>query len=147
VRTIVKGKNFAVVEEDRRYAERKLHRLERFLDDRTDAIVELSVEQHRSEQDSRIVEVTLMIDGRVVRGVARAATHRAAVDVVLDRLERRGVAARRPVFRPIHRALGLDGYPEAERLWARCLSLPCYPRLSDAEVDAVAAALAEALGA
>ncbi|OGN81573.1 MAG: ribosomal subunit interface protein [Chloroflexi bacterium GWC2_73_18] len=94
MRTIVKGKNFAVVEEDRRYAERKLHRLERFLDDRTDAIVELSVEQHRSEQDSRIVEVTLMIDGRVVRGVARAATHRAAVDVVLDRLERRAIAHR-----------------------------------------------------
>jgi len=66
---------------------------------------------------------------------------------VLERLERLGVAARRPVFRPIHRALGLDGYPEAERLWARCLSLPCYPRLTDAEVDAVVAALGEALGA
>ena len=66
---------------------------------------------------------------------------------VLEHLARRGVAARRPVFRPIHRALGLGGYPEAERLWARCLSLPCYPRLSDAEVDAVAAALAEAVGA
>ena len=66
---------------------------------------------------------------------------------VLERLARRGVAARRPVFRPIHRALGLAGYPEAERLWDECLSLPCYPRLADAEVDAVAAALAEAVAA
>ena len=56
-----------------------------------------------------------------------------------------GVAARRPVFRPIHRALELSGYPEAERLWARALSLPCYPSLSDAEVDTVAAALTAAL--
>jgi perosamine synthetase len=57
----------------------------------------------------------------------------------------RGVAARRPVYRPAHRALGLTGYPEADRLWTRALSLPCYPTLTDGEVDTVAAALREAL--
>ena len=67
------------------------------------------------------------------------------VDQVIAELERRDIAARRPVFRPIHRALGLGGYPEAERLWARALSLPCYPSLSDADVDTVAAALTAAL--
>jgi dTDP-4-amino-4,6-dideoxygalactose transaminase len=60
-------------------------------------------------------------------------------------LTERGVAARRPVYRPAHRALGLGGFPEAERLWARTLSLPCYPTLTDAEVDTVAAALREVL--
>ena len=64
---------------------------------------------------------------------------------VLDAMHARGVMARRPVFRPLHRALGLEGYPEAERLWHTCLSLPCYPALTDDEVAAVAAALAEAL--
>jgi dTDP-4-amino-4,6-dideoxygalactose transaminase len=83
---------------------------------------------------------------------ARHVYHRFVVTVdrplepVIAGLEARGVAARRPVFRPLHRALGLGGYPEAERLWARALSLPCYPTLTDAEVNAVAAALAEALG-
>jgi len=67
------------------------------------------------------------------------------LDPVLAHLERRGVAARRPVFRPIHRALGLSGYPNAERLWAECLSLPCYPLLTDDEADTVAASLVEAL--
>lgn len=67
------------------------------------------------------------------------------LDPVLAHLERRGVVARRPVFRPIHRALGLSGYPNAERLWAQCLSLPCYPLLSDGEADTVTTALAEAL--
>lgn len=67
------------------------------------------------------------------------------IDRVIATLERRGVAARRPVFRPIHRALKLTGYPEAERLWERALSLPCYPSLSDADVDTVVAALAGAL--
>jgi dTDP-4-amino-4,6-dideoxygalactose transaminase len=69
------------------------------------------------------------------------------LEPVIERLARRGVAARRPVFRPLHRALGLAGYPEAERLWDECLSLPCYPLLSDADADAVVAALAEALAA
>jgi dTDP-4-amino-4,6-dideoxygalactose transaminase len=67
------------------------------------------------------------------------------LDPVLAHLERRGVAARRPVFRPIHRALGLSGYPNAERLWTECLSIPCYPLLTDGEADTVTAALAEAL--
>jgi len=67
------------------------------------------------------------------------------LDPVLAHLERRGVAARRPVFRPIHRALGLSGYPNAERLWSQCLSIPCYPLLTDGEADTVASALAEAL--
>lgn len=71
----------------------------------------------------------------------------APVAPVAEAMARRGVVARRPVFRPLHRALGLDGYPEADRLWAEALSLPCYPLLTDAEVDRVAAALAEALGA
>jgi dTDP-4-amino-4,6-dideoxygalactose transaminase len=65
---------------------------------------------------------------------------------LIDALEARGIAARRPVHRPIHRALGLTDYPEAERLWTTALSLPCYPTLTDAEVDTVAAALGEALG-
>ena len=91
MRTIVKGKNFEVPERVRSYAERKLHRLERILDDRTDALVELSVEQHRSAADSHIVEVTLVIDGRTLRTHAAAVSHTAGVDEVVDKLERRAV--------------------------------------------------------
>jgi perosamine synthetase len=68
------------------------------------------------------------------------------LEPLLAHLERRGVAARRPVFRPIHRALGGSGYPNAERLWSQCLSLPCYPLLTDAEADTVSEALVEGLG-
>jgi len=50
------------------------------------------------------------------------------------------------VFRPLHRALGLHGYPAAERLWDSRLSIPCYPALRDTEVDEVAQAVREALG-
>lgn len=91
MRTIVKGKNLEVRDGDRRYAERKLARLERLLDDRSDAIVELSLERHRSADDSHIVDVTLVIDGQTLRGTAAAATHRAGIDEVIDKIERRAV--------------------------------------------------------
>ena len=91
MRTIVKGKNIDVPDRVRAYAERKMARLERMLDDRTDAIVELSVEQHRSQSDSHIVEVTLVIDGKTLRTHAAAPTHRAGVDEVVDKVERRAV--------------------------------------------------------
>jgi putative sigma-54 modulation protein len=94
VRTIVKGKNYDVPDRVREYAERKLGRLERFLDDRSDATVELSVEQHRSAEDSHIVEVTLVIDGKTLRGTSAAPTHRVAIDDVVDKVERRAVTFR-----------------------------------------------------
>ena len=78
---------------------------------------------------------------RFVVGIGRP------VEGVLARLHGSGITARRPVFRPLHVALGLDGYPEADRLWAESISLPCYPSLADEDVDAVATALGEALAA
>ncbi len=91
MRTIVKGKNLDVPDTVRQYAERKMRRLERFLDDRTEAILEISVEHHRSADDSRIAEVTLVIDGQPLRGRADAITYEAAIDEVVDKVERRAV--------------------------------------------------------
>lgn len=122
MRTIVKGKNFDVPDHIRRYAERKLGRLERILDDRSDAMVELSVEQHRSAEDSHIVEVTLVIDGKTLRTHAAGPTHRAGVDEVVDKLERRAVDHRekpRLRARPVEEKAILrriaDGTAEAGR--------------------------------
>ena len=91
MRTIVRGKNLDVPEKVRRYAIRKVGRLGRFLDDRSEAIVELALERHRSLADSHIVEVTLVIDGRTLRGRAAAASHQAGIDEVVDKIERRAV--------------------------------------------------------
>lgn len=88
MRTIVKGKNYEVTDSLRDYAERKFQRMERMLDERTDALIELSVERRRSSHESHIVDVSLVIDGRPIRGHATAATHQAGIDEVLDKLER-----------------------------------------------------------
>lgn len=125
MRTTVKGKNFEVPDAERRYMEQKLRRLERLLDDRSDATVELSVERHRSAADSHIVELTLIVDGQPLRGEAHAVNHRAAADEVLDKLERQVVDLKeRPRVRhrlPEQKALlrgiadGTAGGGEAER--------------------------------
>ncbi|HEX7591233.1 MAG TPA: ribosome-associated translation inhibitor RaiA [Candidatus Limnocylindrales bacterium] len=94
MRTIVKGKNIDVPEPVRQYAERKMHRLERLLDESTDAVVELSNEQHHNTADSQIVEITLTVGGQTLRSHASGATFQASLDIVADRIERQAVDAR-----------------------------------------------------
>ena len=88
MRTIVRGKNLEVPDRVREYAERKFARLERLLDDRTDAIVELSNESHRSAADAHIADVTLVIDGKTLKSKATGASYQAAIDQVVDKVER-----------------------------------------------------------
>ena len=91
MRTIVKGKNVEVPDRVRDYTERKLHRLERLLDDRSDATVEFSNEHHRSASDAHIAEVTLVIDGQTLRSHAVGISYQAALDNVVDKVERQAV--------------------------------------------------------
>jgi len=87
VRTTVKGKNLDVLDRDRHYAELKAQRFSRLLDDRSEVIVEYSVEHNRSADQTHIAELTLLADGQPIRGVARAATFRAAIDMAVDKVE------------------------------------------------------------
>jgi len=103
MRTIVTGRNLDIADADRDYVLRKMGRLDRLLDDRTDASVELSRAAHRAQDETAIVEVTLLVDGRPLRAVARAATHRAATDQVVDRLERQVVDRKERRSRPAER--------------------------------------------
>ena len=91
MRTIVRGKNLEVPDRVREYAERKFARLERLLDDRTDATVELSNESHRSAADAHIVDVTLVIDGKTLKSHASGSSYQAALDVVVDKVERQAI--------------------------------------------------------
>ena len=91
MRAIVKGKNVEVPDRVRTYAERKLTRIERLLDDRSDATVEIWTERHRNSDDSHIVEVTLVIDGQTLRGRAAGPTYQAGIDTVIDKIERRAI--------------------------------------------------------
>ena len=94
MRTTIRGKNLTVSDKDRAYIERKMQRLERMLDDRSEADVELRLEGNRKVDDSHIVDVSLSIDGLPLRGQAAASSFRVAADDVIDKIERRVVEAR-----------------------------------------------------
>lgn len=58
---------------------------------------------------------------------------------LLEAARAAGVGCARPVFRPLHTYLGQpdEAFPEAAALHATALSIPCYPALTDAEVERV----------
>ncbi len=63
---------------------------------------------------------------------------RRGTERLLVELERHGIEARRPVFRPLHRYLGLQGFPGADEAYRRAVSIPLYPALSSVEAERVA---------
>jgi UDP-4-amino-4,6-dideoxy-N-acetyl-beta-L-altrosamine transaminase len=87
--------------------------------------------------------MTVLIDFQAA-GVSRSR--------LVERLKASGVGSqvhyipvhRQPYYRDRYGDLDLPG---AEAWYARCLSLPLYPGMADAEVDLVVASLADALGA
>jgi dTDP-4-amino-4,6-dideoxygalactose transaminase len=68
---------------------------------------------------------------------------RLPAEAYLARLQALGVEARRPVFQPLHRYLGLQGFPGAEEAWEKAVSLPLYPSLSDGETERIVDAARE----
>ena len=107
----VKGKNTGVPERVRARAEQKLAKLLRF-DDRILAMdVEFSEERNPRVADPHRVEVTLTTKSGLVRAHANATDPSAAVDQVVDRLERQVKKRKgRRVDRTQH-AEGVKGIP------------------------------------
>jgi ribosomal subunit interface protein len=84
----VKGKNTTVPEKVRARAEHKLAKLQRFDDRILSMDVEFSEERNPRVADPHRVEVTLTTKSGLVRAHANATDPSAAVDQVVDRLER-----------------------------------------------------------
>lgn len=70
-----------------------------------------------------------------------------AVAPLVDFMAARGIACKRPVFRPLHRYFprAAGGCPGADVLHRTAVSVPLYPALSAREVERVAVALRESL--
>lgn len=78
---------------------------------------------------------------RFVVQVAERAPADETVPAFITRLERSGIHGRRPVFRPIHRYLKMDGYPNSDLAYRRALSIPLYPSLTDEAVTRIVTVL------
>jgi dTDP-4-amino-4,6-dideoxygalactose transaminase len=67
------------------------------------------------------------------------------INSLIQQLSLQGIETARPVYRPLHHYLNLEGYPGAEMAWNSHLSLPIHPALSTQEVRQVCLALQHAM--
>jgi putative sigma-54 modulation protein len=88
MRLQVKGKNVEVSESIRAYAEEKLRKLERHLNDPTRVEVELAVERNPSISANHIAEATVWTKGPVLRARESSSDMKASIDQLADKLSR-----------------------------------------------------------
>ncbi len=77
---VVKGKQTEVTEPIRQYIERKIGKLDHYLDHITGAEVEVAEEQTKSLGDHFVVQVTVLVNGTILRAQEKDGNVRAAVD-------------------------------------------------------------------
>ncbi len=80
---IVRGKQVEVTNALRQHVEKRVGKLERYLDKLDEAQVTLSVERDRHK-----VEVTIPVDGIILRGEEVSGDMYGSVDMVIEKLER-----------------------------------------------------------
>jgi len=55
----------------------------------------------------------------------------------IQAMSRLGIVCDRPIFLPLHRHLGLQGYPLTDEAWQKSLSIPIYPDLTVEKINRV----------
>ncbi|HHX51494.1 MAG TPA: ribosome-associated translation inhibitor RaiA [Clostridia bacterium] len=83
MRITVKGKNIQVTNALRQQAEKKLGKLDKYLGKDTAAVVTFSV-----ERDRHVVEVTIHLNGYILRGEEATDDMYASIDLVIEKLEK-----------------------------------------------------------
>ncbi|MFN3929402.1 MAG: ribosome hibernation-promoting factor, HPF/YfiA family [Thermoflexus sp.] len=87
---IIRGRNIEITDQIEAYARKRIARLERFLPTISQAELELAQENTRSRDQRRIAQLTLrMTPGILLRAEERHADLLAAIDLVVDKMERR----------------------------------------------------------
>jgi putative sigma-54 modulation protein len=91
VKTNLTARNLELSDQLRTQVERKLRRLDRIAHPEATAEVELIANASHAAGASHVAEVTLVNNGTVLRSSSAGATPIAALDVVIDKLERQVV--------------------------------------------------------
>lgn len=86
---LIKGKNMDINDAVRAHVEKKLGRLQRYLDSINQVEVEVSMEPTKAANDRFVVEVTMLANGTILRGEEKAGDVYSAVDSVVDVMQRR----------------------------------------------------------
>src|ERR1051325_8951242 len=84
----VKGKNLEVSDSIRRYAERKLAKLDRKVHELTRVEVELAVERNPSVAENQVAEATVWLKGHTLRARESSRDMKASIDELTEKLLR-----------------------------------------------------------
>jgi len=84
----VKGKNLEVSDSIRRYAERKLAKLDRKVHELTRVEVELAVERNPSVAANQVAEATVWLKGHTLRARESSRDMKASIDELTEKLLR-----------------------------------------------------------
>jgi putative sigma-54 modulation protein len=88
VRLQVKGKNVEVSDSLKTYAQEKLGKLDRHLNDAARLELELAIEKNPSISENQIAEGTIWTKGPVLRARESSPDMRASIDMLVEKLER-----------------------------------------------------------
>ena len=114
MRLQVKGKNVEVSDSLKTYAQEKLGKLEKHLNDAARLELELAVEKNPSIAENQIAEGTIWTKGPVLRARESSPDMRASIDLLVEKLERQ--ARRYRDKRRRSNARGSSGGGEAETI-------------------------------
>jgi putative sigma-54 modulation protein len=84
----VKGKNLEVSDSIRSYAERKLSKLDKQVNELTRIEVELAVERNPSIAANQVAEATVWLKGHTLRARESSSDMKASIDELTDKLMR-----------------------------------------------------------
>lgn len=94
MKTTVKARNVELSSRERSQIDRKLRRLDRIAHAGAELSVELTAHASRSGDGANVAEVTLVSSGSVLRSASSGPTVIAAIDRLVDKLERQLIRAR-----------------------------------------------------
>src|SRR5216110_210539 len=101
----VKGRNLEISDAIRSYAEAKLGKLDRQLNNPR-VELELAVEKNPSIADNHVAEATIWTKGPVLRAREASTDMRASIDLLVDKLERQVTRYRQKRRKRNHRGNG-----------------------------------------
>ncbi|TAK27872.1 MAG: ribosome-associated translation inhibitor RaiA [Chloroflexota bacterium] len=88
MQVVLKGKNVELTDTLRSYVDKRIGKLDRYLDNITETTVELTREMTRSSEKRHSAQVTMLVNGAILRGEEKAQDVLAAVDAVADVMNR-----------------------------------------------------------
>ena len=94
MKTTVKARNLELTEDTRAQIDRKLQRLDRVAHPDAEATVELIAHASHAIDASHVAEVTLLSNGSLIRSASAGPNPIAAIDTLLDKLERQVVRSK-----------------------------------------------------